>query len=789
VRRWPSWSSAALACTLLATFFAREAVFGGRAFFLRDLHLQWYGQMESFVRAVASGSWPLWDPYVSFGQPMLANPNTQVLYPLTWLNLLMRPYTYYTLYFVLHLVLAGVGTFALARRLGVSPVGALFAGAAWIASGPFLSLGNLWNHLAGAAWMPWTLLAADQALAGSRRAMAGWALATAAAILAGSPDFALLSLVPATALFLERVEWRRLSAREHGRMVVMAAMAMMLAIGIAAAQVLPSLEVARRSSRWAMSLRSRAYWSTHPLALLQTILPISWDALPWNPRLSATVFESREPYLLSVYLGVPVLAFSVYALTSKGVAHRGALAGAAVLCFLIALGGHTPVFELLASTIPPFRVLRFPAKAVVPATLCLGLLGGLGWDAWRVRTRSVVRALAFPAVILTIGVAVLLLCWQSPSRVAGALVNPAASARPDVLEPLFRGVVHMAASALAITLLVVAAHWRPETASLASFMLASLAVLDLALVHADLNPTAPVDLFRWRPDPLKALDQSDLRRSFVYDYQVDPSASRRHLGRDQPYLTPTPDPRELWRGALGFRLYPIPPVAAAFGLFDSFGRDLLGVQPLPLARLNATLFANEGKSAFTHLLRIGAVSYVLALHDDGLEDLTPAARWHGPFFEDIRLFRVPDPLPRAFRVGEGRVGDIDALLDPAFDPRRAVILANRDGQTEAGGSEGDARIVEFRADRVRIQTDGPQPGFVVLVDSYDPGWRAQMDDQPASVLRANVAFRAVPVPAGAHTVELRYRPFFVVVGLAISALSLGGTAVILRSNVSRDPSV
>ena len=40
----------------------REAVFEGRTFFLRDLHLQWLGQAESFVQAVGSGAWPLWDP-------------------------------------------------------------------------------------------------------------------------------------------------------------------------------------------------------------------------------------------------------------------------------------------------------------------------------------------------------------------------------------------------------------------------------------------------------------------------------------------------------------------------------------------------------------------------------------------------------------------------------------------------------------------------------------------------------------------------------------------------------
>src|SRR4029453_8725603 len=145
------------------------------------------------------------------------------------------------------------------------------------------------------------------------------------------------------------------------------------------------------------------------------------------------------------------------------------------------------------------------------------------------------------------------------------------------------------------------------------------------------------DLYRWHPEALKAVEQADARRLFVYDYYVQPDASRRHLGRDAPYVVPAaPGAGELWRGALGMRAYPVPPVAAAYGVFDSFGRDLLGLQPVPLFQLNAALFAKESTPAFHRLLRVGAVSQVLALHEDGLETLRPERRQRGPFFEDIR---------------------------------------------------------------------------------------------------------------------------------------------------------
>jgi uncharacterized membrane protein YfhO len=64
------------------------------------------------------------------------------------------------------------------------------------------------------------------------------------------------------------------------------------------------------------------------------------------------------------------------------------------------------------------------------------------------------------------------------------------------------------------------------------------------------------------------------------------------------------------------------------------------------------------------------------------------------------------------------------------------------------------------------------PGFVVLVDAYDPGWRVTVDGRPAEVLRADVALRAVATTAGRHVVEYLYRPRSITGGLAVSGLAL-----------------
>jgi len=117
-------SVAATLLVILVLWLFRGALTGGGVFYRRDIHLVWCAQVETFVRIVAQGSWPLWNPSLGFGRPLLADPSAQVLYPLTWLNLLVRPWTYYTVFATVHAMIATIGLFSLGRRLSLSIAGA-----------------------------------------------------------------------------------------------------------------------------------------------------------------------------------------------------------------------------------------------------------------------------------------------------------------------------------------------------------------------------------------------------------------------------------------------------------------------------------------------------------------------------------------------------------------------------------------------------------------------------------------------------------------------------------------
>jgi hypothetical protein len=172
----------------------------------------------------------------------------------------------------------------------------------------------------------------------------------------------------------------------------------------------------------------------------------------------------------------------------------------------------------------------------------------------------------------------------------------------------------------------------------------------------------------------------------------------------------------------------------------------------------------------------------VAAFADALEPVRPdAASSADPRFE-LAVFEDPGALPRALAVEHAEClrGDdeiLARLTGGDFDPLRSVLLENGCAEeapaTPPLAHATRAVVVERdEPDLVQAVVELPRPGYLVLADTWDPGWRARVDGEPAEVLRANWVFRAVPVPAGRHVVELRYAPTSFRVGLVLAGLPL-----------------
>jgi hypothetical protein len=157
-----------------------------------------------------------------------------------------------------------------------------------------------------------------------------------------------------------------------------------------------------------------------------------------------------------------------------------------------------------------------------------------------------------------------------------------------------------------------------------------------------------------------------------------------------------------------------------------------------------------------------------------------------------RDFGVLDAAPRSPRAALRSLRDaVTRWLGVRHDPRAGTVTADvslpsapGSGAAPAGSAgaaappAGAASRVEWLSDaaeRLVLRVDAPEPSLLVVRDTYYPGWEAVVDGRPAPLLRADTLFRAVPVPGGSHTVELRYRSRALERGFLLSALALIAT--------------
>jgi hypothetical protein len=762
-----------LALAALVVVLFSDVALGGRVFFERDIHLVWHGQAEAFARVVGAGSWPTWNPYHSFGQPLLANPNTQVLYPLTWLNLAMRPESYYSVYVLVHFLLTAAGFYILSRRLDLSRLASFVAAAVWVLSGPMLSLVQLWNHMAGAAWLPWTLLAADTAFASGRREHALlWGLAMTAQVLVGAPETLLAGGLLAFGLGLRHVTWRSPTRAALRRVAGITLLAVCTGLAFSAAQWVPTLAAVRQTPRLSPPESERAFWSIHPLQSLEIALPLELDRLPLSPQARATMFESREAFLPSLYTGLPALALACAALA--GLRRRAlALLGVGVIAVLLALGRHTPAYDLGVAALPALRAFRYPAKAMIVVELAVALLAGMGLDACR--EGALPRRRRLVGVVLPL--AVLVLACAVASLVAHGALPPGAVAGRETLGPVLApAATRLTVAALlgavmvALQLGVAGAGAGPRGA----MAMALVTVLELLAAHRGLNLTAPRELFALRPPALDLVKVEDGSRLYVFDYAL-PGRSERYLGHGGGFLLAEGPPFP-WRSAAAMRTYLHPLTLACFGIEGSYVADTILLYQPHLEALTRAVFNAEETPVEDRLLRAGAVSHVVALHTRGFEGLTLLETRPSLFREPMRVYRVSDSLPRSFVVGTVHVGDDRAALgflgEPARDLRKEAISSEGPPLRATASFTGSSEVELWRPDRVRLRVEANAPGLVVLVDTFDRGWTVTVDGRPAVARRVNLSFRGVDVSPGRHRVEWVYRPASVLAGLLVSGAAL-----------------
>lgn len=816
---WQGW----LLLLCLVTLFLREPLFTGRPLLAADLlfHLDplWqplapsdfdvpanqvlsdqvfeFYPWQHFIRAeLAQARFPLWNPLVYSGQPLLANAQSAIFDPFNVVARLWPLPQSFVVIAWLRLLCAGTFMLLLALALGLSRWAAYLAMVVFTFALPQV----VWLQYPKASvlvWMPALLFFSLRVLRGGDwRDVAALALVIAAQLVGGHPETALFSALLWLIFclyWLERV--RVVPTQGRGYALLQLGMAGLLGLGMAAAQWLPTVEGLLQSEILAARNQSTLTWQMvwlqwrDWLAALTLLLPDFFG----NPRQGDYWFPYSNYTEQIVYVGLLPLALALplYFRRDRG---REVTFFALLAAVALAFALRVPPFPLLAEA-PGLNVTNV-ARLRHCYMLASALLAGYGLDVVRQsflrgeagdahalpRFRRTLVALGVAAALIALGAYVAVIYFQPDlvalgrAQAAAAQSNPFFFRTPEAYMALAEArVAQMLASfhpsnwamylPLILVLVVVASnelmrrlmHQPTHRAQALSIVILVLTVGELWRVGLDYNPTiAPADVYPTPPLVAELLRQDPPR--------VGP-----------PYRV------------MGTGLALVPNVSMVFGLADIRGYDPIApqrymalVSELPGAiRVGHHLLFEHADARLLDLL---GVRYLFSNQALG-------GRWTPLMTDDgFTVYRNQAAMPAAFMVYRSQVADSPAAslamtLAPDFDFRNTVIL---EGEHAPVLQDQPARapVVEITRDgpgAMTVAVETAQPGLLVVTDPYTSGWVAQVDGADAEILIADHALRAVFVPAGEHIVVFTYRPMSFVVGMWISAASFCVLVLLLAS--------
>ncbi len=711
--------------------------------------------LESAVHgAWARGSLPAWWETVSGGRPLLPNPNAGVFYPLRPALALLPLPAAMRLFPVLHWILGGLGMLLLARSIGGS------RGAAWVAAVSFAFSGVLVsevfysNFQPGACLLPWTLwaLVAGAARPGGR--IVRLALVYGAMLLAGDVfSVAIALLAAALWIFLEA------EPAERGAAAAALAAGLPAAVLLALPQVLATALLAPETRRivGGMTLAEATGFTLPAWRLVELAVPYPFGA-------TASMDLSRDwgthvfrHFFVTLFVGPIALAGL---LRGQRNAPRGFRFGRALvlLSVLLALAGRlVPVaWGHLPSPIP----LRYPEKFMVGATLGLALAAGISVDRLR-RFRTGGRGLLAIAAVLTVLTLAAALAPQEAGRLLVAAVGGAPGLAPsaarELAPALAVGGLFWVATAIAADLAARSGR-APLLAALALLTVVPLAANRPIAQTAHVGTVYPPTTFAReiaRRDPgasYRTLDESLYRpvSPLLEASRAGDMAGSELYRQSWYYYTPT-----LWKRGTVFNT-------------DLDAGDLSRIESL--RKISAVAAARPDSGAF-----FSSLSLRFAIRFRGQEPVAGFRPFGGDaFYEwDENAAALPDlRLVTRWREEPGPVGALATL--PRLSAEEIVIETGRQGAGRA--RPGRLRVLDRSPERLHLETDCPDPAWLFVLRGDWSYRTVEIDGRPVDARPAQLAFTAVPVPAGRHRMVWREN----VPGLEVSRWGpLAGALVLL----------
>jgi len=720
--------------------------------------------LKQIKDGVLDGDLPLWTPLKGQGRPLASTLDSSFFHPLTAFFITAFPFaTGYSLLVMSKLFLAGAFTYLFLRRLEASRGASLIGGLAYMFSG-FNIVWLMWPVTLVSCFGPLLFLQTENLVRSPRPgngALLG--IVIAIMVLGGFPAVAGYFFYAAALYFMMRLsqsyvengDWRRalLTGGAFG-------LSLMIGVGMAAFQLLPTLELTAFTDIGYRRALSEA--SLHFNQGVQLIFPNFYGNQIFGNYQGASNLNET-----SGYVGIVTLALALFGFMSGLLRRRPTIiffAGLASLSVLIIYDigpflswvSHLPVFNLNPST----RLLSiFGFAAAAGAAFGFDELRELQIRGWR---RPASLALVGAAAATLAGMIVYLASeiLQRREFLSGFFDN-----FPIMEFHTFRIVtVAFGLSILAPFVVLVFIHVRrPLPGRILATVTILLVSFDLLVFAYRQNPTVPDEQFYPETSAVRFLESNlkPYERMAPFDGTFMIPGTQLFYGLNSPF---------------SHTLY----AARQKGLILAFSQRAFVTRTAIIPRHDETDFS----SPLFDLLGIRFVSVpsnVDLLDDDpGLRhkfDLVFAKPGELRIYENNQF--VPARLVSNVIREEEPQAILEAMGEPDFNPSDVAYVEDQPPPwaiDEGLSNPSAVSVVEYKADSLKYKVAAPQPSLLVIPELYYPGWEASVDGQTAKIYRADYVFRGVFVESGEHVVTFTYEPQSFRRGTLISLAALAMVA-------------
>jgi hypothetical protein len=723
----------------------------------------------------SDSSFPLWNPYLMCGVPLIAEIQSGLFYPLNIFFRILPLDIAINISLFVHLYLLAIFTYCCGRQINISRVGAIIAASVFCFCGPVFLRLFVGHHsdLYSITWIPAVfLIVARIGNTPGRKNFIYLGLVFCLQILAGHTQY-LYYTIFFSWLYLLFVT-RHLLHRSLIRSWVLHNAGFLCSIGIALLialpQVIPVYEMLSLSPRKSLDIGDVARFSFPPQNLLTFLTP-----LIFGDGVKIPYWGLYNLWEMCAYCGTMSLLLSAVAIKGFKRVNQGIFfLFLAVFALIMALGGHTPLLKLFYHILPGFKMFRGHSKTHIFCCFAIALLAGIGYDALRCFSIKKGRQFFLP-LLGGLGLTLVLLLLIPYSELmedpiksflayvqndqrsylpipgvenadfADAAVSQAVMSVRYFLISLFLGLC------LIVLTLRFGSHWLLNTITIL-FILADLFIFGKTFVSS-------VDIHHWdlKPEALQFLvrDTDQYRSAIITSFgpKYGITSPLHQISGDYPYV--------LSRYS---RLYNL----------ANQGKPIPSMKLTAIRRLSPLYNLFNLKYLVVNSNRKLDIPGYEEVYDDGILSILQ---------NNYAVHRVY--LPRQIKMVKEENEALRSVLElPAISGEQ--IILESESASNISFDYGSlfhqkdpndmVEIVAYRSNRIELRANLASDAWVVLADTFYSGWKAIIDDQfEAVIIPANYAFRAIYVPQGVHKIVFQYRPKFFAASIIIALITLLGS--------------